>query len=310
MYSDLKKLIKFSFFIFIFFNTLAFSIENKIILKINNSIITTIDIFNEANYLKTLNPSLKNLEKNKMIKVSKDSLIREKIKTIEISKFNINEINKEYLENLLKSIYTNIGFKNKIDFLNYINASGINLELIEEKLSIEAQWNQLIYNKFSRKLKINKEKIKKDIQSIEQKSKSFQLYEIVYNIDQNMNSKKLFEKIKKSILEDGFESAAAIYSVSGTSKTGGNLGWVDENSVNKKILKEILDLKIGQHTNPILIPGGFLILKVKDRKDINKKIDIEKELTLKIRSLQNQQLNQYSNIYFKKIKKDILINEK
>jgi peptidyl-prolyl cis-trans isomerase SurA len=132
----------------------------------------------------------------------------------------------------------------------------------------------------------------------------------VYNVDQNIEAKKLFKKIKKSISEDGFENTAAIFSISKSSKTGGKLGWINENSINKKILNKISILKIGEHTDPILIPGGFLILSVKNKKEVEKKIDINKELTLRIRSLQNQQLNQYSNIYFKKIKKDILINEK
>ena len=120
----------------------------------------------------------------------------------------------------------------------------------------------------------------------------------------------MFKDIQKSIFENGFENAAAIFSISESAKTGGNLGWINENTMNKKILKEINDLKIGQHTNPILIPGGYLILKIKDQKKIEKKIDIKKELNSRIRLLQNQQLNQYSNIYFQKIKKNISINEK
>ena len=95
-----------------------------------------------------------------------------------------------------------------------------------------------------------------------------------------------------------------------TSKTGGSLGWVSENTVNNNILKNISKVKIGEFTNPILIPSGFLILKVKDIKEIEKKINMEKEFNLRIASMQNQQLNQYSNIYYKKIKKDILIDEK
>ena len=120
----------------------------------------------------------------------------------------------------------------------------------------------------------------------------------------------MFEKIKESIFQNGFENTAAIYSITESSKTGGNLGWRDESTINKDILRYISKLKIGEFTSPILIPSGFLILKVKDIKEIEKKIDIEKELNLKIKSMQNQQLNQYSNIYFKKIKKDILIDEK
>lgn len=305
-----NRLLKYLFFLIIFFNSFAISIENKIILKIDNAIITSIDVLNEVNYLKALNPSLKNLDENKMLKVAKDSLIREKIKKIEISKFNISNIDDKYLENLIKSIYTNIGLTNKEEFVSYINSFGINLTSIEEKLSSETHWNQLIYNKFFSKLKIDKNKIKEEIQKNKEKSRSYLLYEIVYSTDQNIKSEELFKEIQKSIYENGFENAAAIFSISESAKTGGNLGWVNENTMNKKILKEINDLKIGQHTNPILIPGGFLILKVKDQKEIEKKIDIKKEFNSRIRLLQNQQLNQYSNIYFQKIKKNISINEK
>ena len=305
-----NRLFKYLFFLIIFFNSSAISIENKIILKIDNIIITSIDVLNEVNYLKALNPSLKNLDENKMLTVAKDSLIREKIKKIEISKFNINNIDDKYLENLIKSIYTNIGLTNKEEFVKYINSFGINLTSIEEKLSSETHWNQLIYNKFFSKLKIDKNKIKEEIQKNKEKSRSYLLYEIVYSADQNIKSEELFKDIQKSIFENGFENAAAIFSISESAKTGGNLGWVNENTMNKKILKEINDLKIGQHTNPILIPGGFLILKIKDQKEIEKKIDIKKELNSRIRLLQNQQLNQYSNIYFQKIKKNISINEK
>ena len=305
-----NRLFKYLFFLIIFFNSSAISIENKIILKIDNIIITSIDVLNEVNYLKALNPSLKNLDENKMLTVAKDSLIREKIKKIEISKFNISNIDDKYLENLIKSIYTNIGLTNKEEFVSHINSFGINLTSIEEKLLSETHWNQLIYNKFFSKLKIDKNKIKEEIQKNKEKSRSYLLYEIVYSADQNIKSEELFKDIQKSIFENGFENAAAIFSISESAKTGGNLGWVNENTMNKKILKEINDLKIGQHTNPILIPGGFLILKIKDQKEIEKKIDIKKELNSRIRLLQNQQLNQYSNIYFQKIKKNISINEK
>ena len=298
------------FLINFFLNTAALSIENKIILKINNEIITSIDIFNEAKYLKALNPNLKNLDKVKLMQVAKTSMIREKIKELEILKYNVNEISEVYLENLIKNIYTNIGLKNKEEFENYINSLDIDMSIIKKKIKYEALWNQLIYEKFYKKLKIDREKLIKEIQRNNQKLKSYLLYEIVYNVDQNAESKKVFEKIKKSIGNEGFENTASLFSISESSKLGGNLGWINENSINNKINKEILKLQIGEYTNPILIPGGFLILYIKDKKEIEMEIDIKKELEKRVRSLQNEQLNQYSTIYFKKIKKDILIDEK
>ena len=310
MNNFLKKIIKLSFIFSLFSHSFALSIENKIILKINNQIITTIDIYQEANYLKALNPNIQNLDKKKILDIAKSSLVREKIKELELSKYKKNKIEQKYLEQIIQSNYTKINLKKKSEFKKYVNSFGINMDIIEKKLKIETRWNQLIYKKFFSKLKIDKKLIKENIDTNREKTISYFLYEIVFNIDKDINSVELFKSIEKSILKDGFESTAAIYSISETSKSGGNLGWVNENNINNKILKEVYNLKIGQHTRPILIPGGFLILQLKDKKNVEKKIDLEKELDLRIRSLQNQQLNQYSNIYFRKIKKDILINEK
>jgi len=306
----LRKVIKLSFIFTLFLQSFALSIENKIMLKINNQIITTIDVYQEANYLKALNPNIQNLDKKKILDIARSSLIREKIKEIELSKYKKNKIDPKYLEQIIQSIYTKINLENKSEFKKYVKNFGIDIEIIEKKLQIETRWNQLIYKKFFSKLKIDKESIRKNIDANREKSISFLLYEIVFSIDKDNQNNEVFNSIEKSILKEGFENAAAIYSISESSKTGGNLGWVNENNINNKILKNVNTLEIGQHTKPILIPGGFLILQLKDKKNVEKKIDIEKELVLRIRSLQNQQLNQYSNIYFKKIKKDILINEK
>ena len=306
----LKKIIILFFSLIFIFQTSAWAIENKIILKINNQIITTLDIHEEANYLKALNPNLNNLDEKKIIKIAKTSLIREKIKEIELSKYKKTKIKQEYSEQIINSIFTKIGLENKNEFIKYINTFGLTIDVVEKKLNIETRWNQLIYKKFFSKLKINEKSIKEKIKNNREKSISYLFYEIVFNVGENIDKNKIFENIQKSIIEDGFENTAAIYSITESSKTGGNLGWVNESNINIKILKEISNLKIGQHTKPILIPSGFIILKLKDKKSIKKKIDIKKELNLRVRSLQNQQLNQYSNIYFKKIKKDILINEK
>ena len=304
------KIIKYLTLFMLLINPTASSIENKILFKVNNEIITSIDLYNEIKYLKALNPNLKNLESNKMLEIAKNSLLREKIKEIEISKYDLGKINQQYLDNILSSIYTNIGLKNIDDFIEYINTFEINLEVIKTKLATEAFWNQIIYQKFFSKLKIDKNQIKKDIESAQLTTKSYQLNEIIFSVSQTNDYQKLLKNIKESIIENGFENTAAIYSISDSSKNGGNLGWISENFIDKKILDEINKIKVGQYTQPILIPSGFLIIQVKDAKEEEKKIDIEKEFNLRVQSLQNQQLNQYSNIYFKKIKKDILINEK
>ena len=286
------------------------AIESKIIVKINDKIITNIDIKNEANYLIALNPKLKTLKENKIFEIAKSSLIREKIKELETSRLNQNIISKDYLESIIEKIYKNIGLKSKNEFIDHIANFKISISSVEKKLTNEALWNQLIYQKFYPKIKVDENKIKNEIKSYKQYSNSYLLYEILFSTKENEKSIDLYNRIEKSISENGFENTASIFSISDSSKSGGRLGWIDESSINKKILKEISVLKIGEYTKPILLPGGFLILKVDDKKSVEKKIDIENELIQRIKATQNEQLNQYSIIFFNKIKKEVIIDEK
>ena len=308
----LKKLIKYNFLILLFssfINSQINALENKIVLKIDNNIITSIDIENEAKYLKVLNPKLKNLDKDKIFEIAKKSLVRENIKMIETSKYQRQNLDEKYLENIMRNIYEGIGIESMEEFLDYISNYNINIETIKKKLEIEANWNRLIYQKFNPKLKIDKKKIKDEIKLNKSFTNSYFLYEILFSAKKSDEANDKYNKIIESIKNDGFENAASIFSISDSGKTGGQLGWINERSLSKKILKEISKIEKNEITKPILIPGGFLILYIKDIKKIKKEIDIEKEFTLMVKYLQNQQLNQYSNIYFNKIMKDLEINE-
>ena len=313
MRTDKIKVTVFSLFLFISlinFERISFAIENKILLKVNNEIITSVDIFNEAKYLKALNVNLNNIDDKKIVEIAKTSLLREKIKELEISNYSVAEVNKEYLDSIIKNIYTNLGLENKEEFVNYLNKYNIDINIVEKKLSNEALWNQLIFEKFHHKIKIDKEKIKKEIESSKKFSVSYNLNEILYIVKKKEDQKKTFEKIKTSIKNNGFENTASLYSESGSSKTGGKIGWINEGSINKNILKKLVKLNIGEYTTPIQTPAGFLILNLVDKKKIEQSYNMDEELSLRIKNLQNQQLNQYSNIYFNKIKKDIKISEK
>ena len=313
MRNKLRKLIKYHFLLILFssfFDTQINAIESKIILKIDNNIITSVDVENEAKYLKVLNPKLKNLDNNKIFEIAKNSLVRENIKMIETSNYQLQSLDEKYLENIMKNIYEGIGIGSMTEFLEYIANHNINIETIKKKLEIEANWNQLIYQKFYSKLKIDKEKIKDEIKLNKKFTNSYFLYEILFSAKKSDEATNKYNKIIKSIEKDGFENTASIFSLSDSGKTGGQLGWINERSLSKKILNEISKIKKNEITNPITIPGGFLILYIKDIKKIEKEVDIDKEFTLMVRDLQNQQLNQYSSIYFSKIKKNIEINEK
>ncbi len=253
--------------IILFINThKTLSIESKIVLKIDNNIITSTDIENEANYLQALNPNLKNLDIDKIFQIAKNSLVREQIKKIEISKLKNKNVEKKYLDSVIKSIYLNIGIENKNEFLIYIKNFNIDINDIERKLIQEALWNKIIFKKFFSKVKIDKNNIRKEIVLNKQTSNSYLLSEILINVDNKNKIDELLEEIKTSINSNGFENTALIYSISDSSRSGGKLGWINEASMSKKILNQITSLKVGELTKPILIPGGFLILKIDDKK--------------------------------------------
>ena len=291
---------------FIFSNAATF--ENKILFKVNNEIITSLDLLDEIEYIQLLNKQLVKLENEKIFEIAKNSAIREKIKIIELSKFfETLEVEEKYLDLLLEEFKKKLNIKTDKQFNDVINASDLSVKKIEEKIQIEILWNQLIINKFSKDIKIDKDKIKENILE-NNLQKEYLLSEIVFNLD-NENLEKKFDLIKKEISNSGFENAASIYSVSNTSNNGGKLGWIKINSLNKKIKKEILKTKIKNYTNPIVIPGGFLILKIEDEKETNIVNDIEKEIEIISREIANKQLNQFANIYFNKIKKEVQIDE-
>lgn len=298
-------------FLFSFFSlTNVNSLENKIELKVENYIITSIDVLNEMNYLSILNLNFMNLNENNKLTIAKESLIREKIKLIEINKFKNLKLENSILNELLATTYKNNGFDTFENFVKHLSKNNLNLDIIKKKITIEALWNQIIFSKFSSQIKIDENKIKNEvIKNADKKSKSYNLSEILFNIEDSKNKNKKIDLIKQEINEKGFENAALLYSISETSRFGGKIGWVNFNALNKDIKRALLNLEIGEITDAIFVSTGFLFLRINDIKEDKIEIDLDKEIQKLVNIKKNQQLNQFSNNYFKKLKKNLKIDE-
>ena len=305
------KIIFYILIIFIFLSKQVNAFENKIKYKINNQIVTSIDIELETQYLLALNPALNNFNKKEIEEISVKSILNEKIKEQEIDKFfKKKEIPKKYLEQLLKNIYNKIGIDSLENFKSYLDNKSISYQIVLDKIAIEALWNEIILAKFSSKIKIDEQELKKQINSNKNKlQKSFLMSEIFFELKKNEKLDKKFDEIEKVIIKNGFDNAALKYSISQTANIGGKLNWINENSLNKIIREKINSTKIGKYTDPIRVAGGFLILKVNETKTLEKNIDIEKELKKTISEKRNDQLNQFSKLYFNKIKNNMKIDE-
>ena len=307
----LKKLILiYLTFIFFIYSSSSLSIENKILVKIDNQIITSLDVKNEYKYFIALNPNLKNSEKKDIFQLSKRSIINERIKKIEIEKnFNNPQIPEKFLDIILQNVYLKIGIENINDFKKYLALNDIDFENVKNKLEIEALWNELILIKFSSKVNINEKNLRKKIQQNNKFSKSYLLSEISFEVSNLNELESKYIEISDIINNKGFDFAALKYSVSSTSKIGGKLDWINENSLNKQIKNQIKNLKINDFTKPISVSSGFLILKINDIKNTQIEVDLEDELKKLTNFEKNNQLNQYSKIYFNKVKKNLQIDE-
>ena len=282
-----------------------------IVYKVNNEIITNSDIEKEYRYLVSLNNQLKNLEKQKIIELSKESALREKIKKIELIKyFDLKTINID-IDNYLENFYRNLNIKNKKEFEEYLQSNNISLNYVQKKIEIEILWNQLIYDRYIGQINIDtnqlKEKVKKLIST--KKQKKYSLSEILFDIENNSNFEKKLENINQSISEIGFKNTANIYSISDSSKFGGKIGWIEEQKLSTKILEQLKTLEIGQYTSPVQVGSSFLILKIEEIKYENAIINEDEELNKMIQFETSKQLDQFSKIFYEKIKINSFINE-
>ena len=305
-----KKILIFLVFFYITI-TNALSLENKILIKVDNEIITTVDVLNESKYIKAMNKGLEDINENDLWKISINSITNEKIRMVEIlNHIDQIKIKDENLKFVMESIYKKLGFEELEEFKNYLKLKNVEYEFLKKKVEIESLWNELVYAKYFDKVFIDKENLLKKIKNENKETiKSYLLSEIVFDITNDTSLDQKFKLIENEIKKSGFESAAFSFSISNSSKSGGNIGWVNEDTINQKLKNEIKKIELGQYTKPIVIPGGVLILKLEDIKEIKNEIDIDSKLNELIRYSTNEQLNQFSNIYFNKVKKNIKINE-
>ena len=246
-----------------------------------------------------------------MLNIAKDSILRETVKKIEIEKYFDLETNNPIVDNYIKNFYTKLNFNNEMEFQEYLQGNGLTMNFVKKKIQIEVEWNKLIYSKFKNQINIDEEKIRKAIllDKNEEKEKLYLLSEIVFEIDNqnNLNEKK--DNINKSIKEIGFKNSANIYSISDSSKFGGQIGWVSEKDLSKQIFIKINNLKVGEQTLPINMGASFLILKIDDVKFEKKLIDVKQVLNNKIEIETERQLQRFSKIYFNQVKINTNINE-
>ena len=303
------------YFVFVLSITISFTSaeELKIKLKIENEIITNYDISDEINYLISLNNNLKELSKKQIKILANESSIKDKIKYIELNKYF--DLNKKDA-NLEKIIVQNLKYRlkknSKEELKLYFKEYKLEYDYIINKLYVEFLWNKLIYEKYISKVSLNEKELENKIKNTIQNKAGIEelnLMEIVFDLKNNENANDKYNAILKTINEKGFENAANIFSVSSTAKFGGEVGWIKTTQLSNNVLEKLSNLEINKVSKPIQIGNNYIVLKIKEKKIVKENINLEAELNKLKQQETDRQLNQYSLIYFNKVKKGIFINE-
>ena len=288
------------------------ALENKILFKINNEIVTTLDIYEEIKFLKAFNPEINSLDEKELFEISKNSVLKNIIKKIELNNFLEElKVDDKFLSKLIANKYSEMGINSLEKFDAFLKDKNLDVKLIKEKLSIELIWNDYIYKKFSNKVVIDREKIEREIlkKPQQESQREILLSEIIFNVTNKTDFKDKYQRILSDLEKIGFQKTAIKHSNSGTASNGGLIGWVKEDNLNLTIKKIISSLKIGQISKPIRTTSGFIILKIDDEKEYLTNLNVNEKVEEIVKFQTNNQLSQFSDMYFNKIKKDLIINE-
>ena len=306
-----KNLIILSIIIFSLINFSYSEINLKILMKIDNQIITNYDLEKEANYLLALNPSLKEIEKEKLMTISKRSLVKEKIRKNEILKYTTLNKENTQIEAVLNNLILSLDFENQKQFQEYLKKFNLSIDDLKEKIEIENEWKSLVYAKYINNVKIDKSKLKKkvDIISKDKFLIEYNLSEIVFKRRNDIILTDLMANIIESIEDVGFENTAHLYSITDSSKVGGKIGWIQKNNLSEEINRNLVSLNKNSFTKPIQIGDNYLIIRMNDIRQVPIKIDKKEELEKMIIVETTKQLDKFSNIFFNKIKLNSKISE-
>jgi len=279
------------------------SYEIKIIKKIGKEIVTNIDVAKEYQYLLALNKKFESIKQEQLLLIAEQSIIKEKIKKNEILKFySLGDKDRDLISNIIRGIYLPMGIQDEINFEKYLKNYNLTLKEIYNKIEIEIVWNQLIYSKYKNQININKELIRKKTLKIKEEQIAYNLSEIFFFGKTKSEILKKYEDLKIQINELGFDKASIIYNQSESRTQAGLLGWVYENQLSNSFKKELKNLEVNQFTGPLNVAEGALILKINDKKKETKTINFDDEFAKNIKFETEKQLNNFSLIYFNKVK--------
>ena len=295
------------FFLFQFSNVYS-KISNSIVITVGNLPITYLDLVKEMRLIAIVsNNKIEDSNKEQIKNIAAKSLIKRKIKEIEIEKYSIKNFNKNDLKKLISQTSINLG-TNEDGLKKIMNLNNLDFKYLERKYEVDLKWNSLIFELYKNKVVLNMGEVEEILNNTVKNTvsrKDFLLSEIEINLPNN-EIQLVIKKIVRNIEMEGFENTAKKYSISQTAERGGSLGWMNEKKLSRKILENIKDLKTNEVGKPIILENSIVFLKKMGEKVYEKDVKKLKDNIIKIEK--EKKLKMFSNSHYSNLERVTQIN--
>ena len=284
-------------------------IRDSLLATVGNSAITKSDVYNEIKIILILNNlRFTNEQKIKLQKMAIKSTIKRIVKRNELEKRNITGYNKKDFNRELQIIVNRLNI-DVARLKEICEANKLNFKLIEEQIVIELKWNMLVFGMYNDKLSINVDEIEEQLKILQNKTffEEYLISEIlVKNVPENEYKVKIKELINR-IKNESFEKVAIDLSISESAVKGGDLGWLSENEISNEINSKLSKTDVNNLTEPLVIDQGIIIFKVRDKKRIERKVDLEKLKNTIVNREKTKVLEMYSRSLYDSIRRSTTI---
>jgi hypothetical protein len=198
-----KKIFLLIFFVFFLTNSEANQLTNNVIVSIDNTIITDLDINKEINFLKFINKDQTANNPELFKKEIVNSLIDRKIKDIETNYFKI-EVSEKEIDINLYSYLERIKINNEI-INSFYNQNEIEKDYLRNIIKIDMKWSKLVRQLYESRLNVNLTEVNKELEkeqnnSVDDEKLKKQLIITEQNKLLNKFSATHLEKSKKKYL--------------------------------------------------------------------------------------------------------------
>jgi len=307
--TKLKKIIFALIVSFLFVSTGNAAIKDSIFATVGNKVITRSDIINEIKIILILSGTSYSEEiKDQLDQTAIQSIIKRTIKKIETEKYDSLRFNPKDVDDELGQLASNLNID--LDTLEQtLIANRINLSVINDRISTDLLWNSLIFLLYKDRLSINLDEIVDELQMLDQNKEinEYLISEIIIKPILKENLEVKLKEIYNEIEIKGFDNVAIEKSISETAIRGGDLGWINENTIAKEFREKIVKTSIGKISEPIFLPQGILFFKIRDKRTLKKFISLEDTKNQLVGAKKMKILNMYSLSHYDKLIRNISI---